>query len=320
MIRAQTDDDDLNARLRSLYPDGITVFTLGGGRVRGALLHGTAMINQMRANHGLGSLETLVLGQAFLGAALMGSMLKEGDRIILRVEGDGPAEGLSAEAWAEGAVRGRLYRSPIGQGGLSADGVGSALFGSGYLSVTRFSSGSPQSFVGSVALKSGSLAQELASYYLESEQTRTAFVLDIEFDEGGRAIGAGALFFQALPGADDEFLGRVEDRLAALPALGAYFAAGGQRDAFLQAELRDLFPEVLGQKGAAFDCPCSRERFSSFFASAQGDLLADLAGRGPWPVETICHNCGSAYYFSKEELEAMLRAQRARRDGSETVD
>jgi molecular chaperone Hsp33 len=314
MIRASIDDDALNARLCSISPDGITVFTLGGGRVRGELLHGTAMVNQMRANHELGSLETMVLGQAFLGAALMGATLKGGDRMILRVEGDGPAEGFSVEAWAEGAVRGKLYRSPIVLEGPSPGA--SALFGSGHLSVTRFSGTSPQPFVGSVALRSGSLAKELASYYLESEQTRTAFAIDIEFDEAGRAIGAGAVFFQALPGADDEFLARVEESLNTLPPLGAYFASGGKRDAFLEAELHDLFPEVLGEKGVAFGCPCSRERFASFFVSAEGGLLADLAENGPWPVETICHNCGSAYYFSKEELEAMLAARLQQGDPS----
>jgi molecular chaperone Hsp33 len=309
MIKARIDDEALKARLEALPPDGVTVFTLGGGRVRGALLHGSAMVNQMRANHALGDLETMVLGQACLGAALMGSTLKEGDRIVLRVEGDGPAEGFSVEAWAEGRVRGRLYRSPIAVEGGPAPSGASPIFGSGNLSVTRFSAGSPQPFVGAVALKSGSLAQELASYYLESEQTRTAFALDIEFDERGRALGAGALYFQALPGADEDFLGRVEERLGAIAPLGAHFSAGGTREAFLETELHDLFPEILGEKGAAFDCPCSRERFASFFASARGDLLVDLARRGPWPVETICHNCGSAYYFPKEELEAMLAAR-----------
>jgi molecular chaperone Hsp33 len=306
MIRAPIDDYALKARLASLSPDGITVFTLGGGRVRGGLLHGTALVNQMRANHALGSLETLALGQACLGAALMGSTLKEGDRMVLRIDGDGPAEGFSVEAWAEGRVRGRLYRSPIAIEGGPAPSGASPLFGSGTLSVTRFSAGAPQPFVGAVPLKSGSLAQELASYYLESEQTRTAFALDIEFDERGRALGAGGLLLQALPGADEDFLGRVEERLGSIAPLGAHFASAGTPVAFLETELHDLFPEILGEKGAAFDCPCSRERFASFFASARGDLLVDLAERGPWPVETVCHNCGSVYRFPKEELEAML--------------
>jgi molecular chaperone Hsp33 len=312
MIRASIDDDALRARLDALPPDGITLFTLGGGRVRGALLHGSRLVNQMRANHRLGPLETMILGQACLGAALMGSTLKEGDRISIRVDGDGPVGGLSVEAGAEGAVRGRLYHSPIEFEVPAEDVDGPALFGSGSLSVARSSAGSMQSFVGSIALKEGRLAQNLAAYYLESEQTRTAFDLSVNFDGEGRAIGAGALFFQALPGADEDFLARVEESLRLIPSIGAFFAAGGTREAFLESELRDLFPESLGEKRAVFDCSCSRERFASFFASAQGDLLADLAQRGPWPVETICHNCGSAYYFTREELGAMLDERSAR--------
>jgi molecular chaperone Hsp33 len=305
---------DLESRLGSVDPDGISVFTLGGGRVRGALINGTRLVNQMRANHRLGSFETLILGQACLGAALIGATLKEGDRVVLRIEGDGPAEGLSVEASSGGSVRGRLFRSPIEIECPPEDFDDSALFGSGSLSVTRYSASSARSFVGSVALKAGRLAQDLAAYYLESEQTRTAFDLGVEFDREGRATGAGALYFQALPGADENFLGRVEEALGRLPSLGAFFSGGGTRKAFLEEELHDLFPESLGEKEAAFDCPCSRERFASFFDSAEGGLLADLAENGPWPVETVCHNCGSAYYFSRAELSAMLEARSSRGD------
>jgi len=223
----------------------------------------------MRANHRLGPLETMVLGQACLGAALLGSTLKEGDRIVLRVEGDGPAEGFSVEASAGGEVRGRLFKAPIELEGVSEDFDDSALFGSGSLSVTRYSASSPRSFVGAIALKSGRLAQEIAAYYLESEQTRTAFDLSVEFDREGRAIGAGALYFQALPGADEDFLARVEESLAGLPPLGSYFAGGGTRRAFLETKLHDLFPESLGDKGAVFECSCSRERFAAFSSAVR---------------------------------------------------
>jgi molecular chaperone Hsp33 len=316
MIRAPLNDDDLEARLSSLTPDGISIFTLGGGRMRGALIHGSRLVNQMRANHRLGPLETMVLGQACLGAALLGSTLKEGDRIVLRVEGDGPAEGFSVEASADGSVRGRLFNSPIELEAAAAAYGDSGLFGSGSLSVTRYSAATSRSFVGSVALKERRLAQDLASYYLESEQTRTAFDLGVEFDRDGRAVGAGALCLQALPGADEDFLARAEECLGRLPSLGAYFAAGGKRREFLETELHDLFPEFLGEKRAAFDCHCSAERFASFFGAGQGDLLADLAENGPWPVETVCHNCGSAYYFTREVLVAMLEERKARVDGS----
>jgi molecular chaperone Hsp33 len=300
---------ELEQRLASLEGDGITVFTLGGGRARGALLNGSRMVASMAANHELGGLETMLLGRAYLCAALLGSTIKEGDRLALRVDGDGPAEGLSVEASSEVSVRGRLFRSPIVLGGELESFEGGNLFGTGSLTMTRFSAGKGQSFVGRVALKTGRLAEDLAAYYLQSEQTRTAFDVGIEFDTSGRAIGAGALFIQALPGANDDFLERVETCLPSLPRLGRYFAEGGERLAFLEERLHELFPEILGDKGAAFACACSRERFGSFLRSGTEEFLSDLAEKGPWPIETVCHNCGSAYYFEKTEIEEMLASR-----------
>ena len=66
--------------------DRVHRFMLAEGTVRGAILHGTRMINEMRFNHELGILETLVLGRAFLGAGLMAADLKNRDRIMLRID------------------------------------------------------------------------------------------------------------------------------------------------------------------------------------------------------------------------------------------
>jgi Disulfide bond chaperones of the HSP33 family len=303
---------EVETRLSALEADGITVFTLGGGRVRGELLHGTRMVAQMAANHSLGGLETLVLGRAYLCAGLLTATVKEGDRLVLRVDGNGPAEGLSVEASPDGSVRGRLFRSPIELEAEAEPGSAESLnvFGSGTLTMTRFNQDKPHPFVGRVELATGSLAQDIAAYYLESEQTRTAFDLSIEFDRAGRAIGAGALFLQALPGADDEFLERVEAAIPSLPRLGPHFARGGKRADYLDASMHDLFPEILGEKPAAFACSCSRERFAAFLGSGNEDFLEELATVGPWPIETVCHNCGSAYYFEKPEIESMLAARR----------
>ncbi len=311
MIRASVNDIEQQARIAALPPDGITVFLLGGGRVRGAILHGTRMVDSMRANHALGPLETMVLGRAYLCAGLLGSTIKGGgDRIGLRVDGDGPAEGFSVEVSADGSVRGWLFKSPIVVQGPLEDFDALSVFGSGALTFTRFSEGRPRPYIGTVPLKTGRLAQDLASYYLESEQTRTAFKLGMDFDREGRPTGAGALYFQALPGADDPFLAKVEEALEDLPPLGRFFAEGGSREGFLDTALASFYPEVVGEARVAFDCPCSRERFAAFLRSVNDELLAELATVGPWPVETVCHNCGSAYRFPKEEIEGMLNERK----------
>mgnify|MGYP000945149216 CR=1 FL=1 len=98
MITPDLRDDELRRRLDGLAPDGLTIFTLEGDSIRGALVSGTTMVASMRAAHGLGILETEVLGRAYVAAALLSATIKGDDRVRLQVDGSGPAGGLHGSA------------------------------------------------------------------------------------------------------------------------------------------------------------------------------------------------------------------------------
>ncbi len=325
MIQRPIDDAELQAGLAGLEADGLTLFTLGGpdgpagGELRGAVLHGSRLVNDMRANHRLGSPETLILGRAYLAAAILGSTMKGEDRVSLRVEGSGPAEGYSVEgrsipgeagAAPSVGVRGYLFREPIPLAAPVAAEEAPALVGPGTLSLTRFIATSPRPFTGTIATGSGRLAEELAAYYLESEQTPSAFRLSVKLDAAGRAVGAGGLFIQALPGAREDFAARAEAALIGLPSIGEWFAAGRSRAGLLESGFAGLGLVLREERSALFSCACDRARFAAFLAAANLDFLEDLAARGPWPVEAHCHNCATTYAFERDEVEAMLAKRR----------
>ena len=71
MKKIEIADKELVEKINVLPKDEMAVFVMADGRIRGALFHGTRFVNQMRAQHNLGILESLVLGQASLCAALM---------------------------------------------------------------------------------------------------------------------------------------------------------------------------------------------------------------------------------------------------------
>ncbi len=343
MVPVEITDPVLLDHLASLGPDGITVFSLGGedgprgGDVRGALLHGTALVARARCQHGLGLVEALVLGQAYLAALLVASTLKGRDRTVIRLDCSGSVRGFSVEGMAvdgdpeaigepvagkaEGrrrnAVRGYLFQDPIPMEAELESFDLAPLVGTGSLTVTRFIAGAPRPFTGAVSLRSGRLAEDLAAYYLESEQKRTAFKLSLVFDREGRVSGAGGLFLQALPGAREDFVSLAEAALLGLPSIGAWFAAGKTAEALLGSAFTGEGLRILATEGADFACSCSRGRFASFLSSANDELLRDLATEGPWPVETACHNCSSTYGFPRQELEAMAQARgiKLRQDG-----
>jgi molecular chaperone Hsp33 len=178
--------DTLKEQLLAGARDRLYNFLLSDGAVRGAILNGTRMVNEMRANHELGILETLVLGRAYLGAGLMSASLKSNDRIALKFDCSGPIKGLVVEANAFGEVRGYLKNVTIPITKPMEDFDLSPFFGAGFLSVTKHLEDAKHPFTGKVMLKYGNIAQDLANYYLTSEQIPTAFNLSIKFDKEGR--------------------------------------------------------------------------------------------------------------------------------------
>ena len=113
MIKKLIYGDGLKGQLKAKAKDKIYRFMLADGKLRAAICHTTAMVNEMRANHELGIIESLVLGQAYTAASLLTINLKGDDRIAIKIECDGAIGGLSVESNAFGEVRGFLSRVPI---------------------------------------------------------------------------------------------------------------------------------------------------------------------------------------------------------------
>lgn len=310
MLVPDLGDEALRARLDRLCPDGLTIFTLEGDSIRGALVSTTRLVAEMRAAHGLGILETEVLGRAYTAAALLSATIKGDDRLAVKVEGNGPAGGFLVECTAGGDVRGRLFHNPIELDGQPETLDTAPLIGAGTISLTRYMAGRTEPVTGSAALKTGRVAEDLSAYFLISEQTRSSFTVGLRLDAEGRVAGAGGLFLQALPGASDEALDRVERLVYGMAPLGETFASGATR---MDVCLRS-FPffdfNHLDDRPVRFYCPCSKERIGAYVGALPLDELSGLEAEGPFPLAVTCHNCGSAYEFSREEIAAMLAARR----------
>jgi molecular chaperone Hsp33 len=261
------------------------------------------MINEMRANHELGILETLVLGRAYLGVALMAAGLKGDDRMALQINCSGPIKGLSVEANAFGEVRGYLKRVPIPIDKPVEDFDLSRFFGAGILSVTKYIQSAKQPFTGQVELRHGNIAQDLAHYYLTSEQIPTAFNLSIKFDRDGKAVGAGGLFLQAMPSAGDRLAAELEARVLGFPSLGTVFTGEQMPGAVVLEAFASYSPRILSDGRVEFMCHCNHERLRRLLTLLPIQDLQDLRDNGPFPIQMRCHNCNTPYEFSREEVQ-----------------
>jgi molecular chaperone Hsp33 len=310
MIKKSLGGESLKERLLASAKDRLYNFLLADGAIRGAILNGTRMINEMRANHELGILETLVLGRAYLGAGLMSANLKGADSTSFKIECSGPIKGLTVEANAFGEVRGFLKNVPIPIDKPMQDFNLAPFFGAGFLSVIRYLEDAKQPFTGKVALKYGNIAQDLANYYLTSEQLPTAFNLSIKYDKQGEATGAGGLFLQAMPGADDALTAELEKLVIKFPSMGEVFTNGQAPAALIEEVFQKYKPRFLADRRIEFMCHCSPQRLRSILMMMPEDELKDIRDNGPFPLEMRCHYCNTLYYFSEEEVKSIYSKQK----------
>ncbi len=292
-------------QIQASLNDRLYNFLLAGDTVRGVIVNGTRMVNEMRWNHELNILETLVLGHAYLAAALMSAGLKGNDRLSLQVECSGPIKGFFVEANAFGEVRGYLKQLPIPVSEPLNSFDLSPFFGAGFISVTKYLEDSRHPFRGEVMMEHGSLAKDLAVYYQRSEQIHTAVALSVAFDGAGEAEGAAGLLLQALPGAEEKVLSEIEHRLSHMSTLAKTVNAADFPGSALGQILGGLGPRIIDHRGVEFMCHCNRKRIVTMLYMLKAEDLSDMATAGPFPVEIRCHNCNTVYTFTQNQLQAL---------------
>ncbi len=322
MIKAPIDDKELISHLNSLEPDKLRVFTMADGRVRGALFHGTHFVNQIRAQHKLGILETYILGQASLCAALTIPMMKDLEHNVIKYEGTGPAEGYSVEADSTGYVRGYLFADNIPVNKELNDWNLSPFMGPGSFTFSRVHRDDKYPQSSTVDVDGDNIAKDFATYFAQSEQINTAFNSSIQFDKQGRVIGAGAMYIQVMPktggtagdggGTDshaeesieeEKLLTGVENAFKACPSLGLLYSEKEvDSEDIVIGLFREFSPVITVTRDIIFDCPCSEDKFIGYLKTLPPQQLKEMLEESKDSIQIECRNCGSVYNISKELL------------------
>lgn len=301
MIVAPVEDSFLKTHLEAIPQDEVRRFTLLSGTIRGALVSGTHLVAQAQANHGLGILETVALGQALLSTVLLSTTLKEGMRAALKMDCTGVLRGFSTETSWDGKVRGYLYNPSIRLDRPLESFDLKPFIGQGTLQVIR-KDPTGTLYTGHVPLVHGRIAEDLTVYFLRSEQTKTACMVSVSFDTEGRLWGAGGLFMQAMPGALDLDMEDTEDRLRELPSLGNWFGEGRSSNELLMRWFSAFEPVLFSPGDVQFSCDCSAQRFLQFIRTMPLEERRAMVEQGPLPVEVVCHYCNSRYYFKEADI------------------
>ena len=277
------------------------------GFVKASVITGRDLVERARNIHTLLPVATAALGRTLMAASMMGDALKiDGSSLTLQIKGGGPLGTILAVSDDAGNVRGYVQNPHVElmekvPGKLD---VGRAVGESGSITVIK-DLGMKEPYVGTIGLLSGEIADDVAAYFVESEQIPTACALGVLVGTDQSVIAAGGYLIQLLPGATEDTISKIEAGVARVGSVSHALEGGLDGEGLLRAVLSDFTLEILETHPVEYRCCCSRERVSRALISMGRQELSDLiAEQGQ--AELTCQFCDKVYRYSREELEELL--------------
>ena len=277
------------------------------GLVKAVAVTGRDLVERARNIHTLLPVATAALGRTLLAASMMGDMLKEENAsLTLQIKGGGPLGTILAVSDSQGCVRGYVQNPHVelmekAPGKLD---IGRAVGVDGTLTVIR-DLGMKEPYVGSIGLFSGEIADDIAIYFVESEQIPTACALGVLVGTDQSVTSAGGYLIQLLPGAGEDIISRIEAGVHRVGSVSRALEGGLDGEGLLRAVLSDFELEILERRPVSYRCYCSRERVTRALISMGRQELSDLI-REQGKAELTCQFCDQVYRYSREELEQIL--------------
>ena len=277
------------------------------GYVKAVAVTGRDLVERARNIHTLLPMATAALGRALLGASMLGDMLKEQKgSLTLQIKGGGPLGTVLAVSDYEGNVRGYVQNPHVElmekhQGKLD---VGAAVGITGTLTVIK-DIGLKEPYVGSIGLFSGEIADDLAMYFVESEQIPTACALGVLVGTDQSVTSAGGYLIQLLPGASDDIIDKIEAGVHRVGSVSHALEGGLDGEGLLRAVLSDFQLEILEKHPVEYRCYCSRDRVTRALISMGREELSSLI-QEQGQADLTCQFCDKVYHYSQEQLEKLL--------------
>lgn len=269
----------------------------------------TNLVNQAQLRHDTWQASTAALGRTLIGTLLLAAAeLTDKEELTARVLGNGPTGGIIATAKADFTVKGYI-KNPHVQLPAKKPGhidVAGAVGKKGFLEITK-DLGLKEPYTGQVPLISGEIAQDFTYYLAKSEQIPSATGLSVFVNPNETVGAAGGFMLEAMPGASDDLITEVTERIQKLPALSQLF-------------LKKTTPEELAQKILGTDCKllekdpvmylcdCSKEKYAKILATLKPSELKAMADEDHG-CELTCKFCGNKYNFSEQELRTIIKNQ-----------
>ena len=278
------------------------------GMVQAAAICSRDLTERARQIHKTLPVATAALGRTLAAASMMGNALKsDGASLTLQFKGGGPLGTVLAVSDNEGNVRGYVT-NPHVDIPLRKDGkldVGTAVGHEGTLTVIK-DLHMKEPYVGTIDLLGGEIAEDVAGYFVESEQIPTACALGVLVDRDQSVKAAGGYLIQLMPGAAEDTIAKVEGGIMAAGAVSAILEKNDDPEAMLRTVMSDFDLKILETCPVEYRCYCSRERVERALISlGRMELEQMLSEQGG--CQLTCQFCDAVYEFTAEDIQRLLK-------------
>ena len=279
------------------------------GSARILVIDSTAIVNKMIEYHKSAPTASAALGRLLTATSLIGSMMGEKDnKITVGIHGNGPIGKMIAVGDYYGNVRGYV-ENPSADPARKPNGkldVGAAV-GEGTLYVIRDDGVSPEPHVGTIALTSGEIAEDIAAYFAESEQVPTLCSLGVLVGEKGRCLASGGVLVQLLPFADPSVVDKLENNASRISGVSELFHQGKSCEEIAELALGDIPYDPFDEIEVDYLCDCGKERMTRAIKKLGEkeirSMLDEQEKEGkPRSLEVVCQFCNTVYTFTEEDL------------------
>jgi len=270
---------------------------------------GTSLVREAASRHRTAPTATAALGRNLMCALLLGTFKGEDETTQVMFKGDGPLGQCIAVATHDGQVKG-LVSNPNADPPLRPDGklnVGAAI-GKGVLTVSRAHPSMKQPFSGTVEIRTGEIAEDVAGYLQESEQVGSAIAVGVSINRDCEVIAAGGYMVQILPFASDETIRVLERVIPSLPSSTALVQEGLTARQIAQRVLDELEERVdLATSMTPSYGPCEEDELRQRMLRAVASLGKEevnqiLAEDGQ--IEITCEFCKTTSILTEQDLVA----------------
>ncbi|QIW21496.1 redox-regulated molecular chaperone HslO [Bacillus thuringiensis] len=278
------------------------------GEVRAYSVRTTNTVSEAQRRHDTWRTASAALGRSLTAGTMMGAMLKGDQKLTIKVEGNGPIGPILVDAHANGDVRGYVTNPHVDfegteQGKLR---VYQAVGTEGFVTVIK-DIGMREPFIGQSPIVSGELGEDFTYYFAVSEQTPSSVGVGVLVNGDDSVLAAGGFILQIMPGAQEETISFIEDRLQKIPPVSTLIEQGLSPEELLYAVLGEDKVKVLETMDVQFNCTCSRERIENVLISL-GKTELEQVREEEEETEVHCHFCNERYKFSKEDITNLIES------------